>query len=598
MEATWLQELVRAMPANDQQGTPRRPSGSRPVRSQTGGDTAHAKARRSCYCLLRAEYGCSPPVRVMSPRQSTLGGTLRSAGDASPIEVRRTLDSSLMSGIAWNAGAKSAGQLLRWAATLIVARILTPADYGLFGMATVFLGLVTLVSEFGLGSAVVALRDLSDEAIAQINSLSLLFGVAAFAASIGAAGPLGRFFHSPQLPPVIMVLAAGFLIGAFKTVPSALLERDLRFKTLALVDAGQALVLAAAMVAVALLGFGYWTLVFGELLSAALSTTAIVAVRRHAFAWPRPRTLGPALTFSAHLIGSRLCWYLTSNADFAVAGRLLGKAALGAYSFAWTIAEVPLDRICALVTRVTPAVFSAVQRDHAALRRYVLRITEGLALLAWPAGFGMALVARDLVLVVLGDQWRATVGPLQVLGVSAALRSVIPIVPQVLFIVGESRRAFRYGVLGVLIMPVSFWLLGRHWGATGIAAAWLLASPLLTIPVLWLVFRRIHLPVRAYFQALWPALSACVLMSAGVLGLQRVLDLHWAPLPRLVVTALAGAAIYALACLVFHRARIEAFYRFLRDARSLERRKSSLLEQAPGGEGQLPPSNPGPREAQ
>src|SRR3989442_11978043 len=93
-----------------------------------------------------------------------------------PVADVRELDRSLVHGIAWTSGAKWAGQLLTWASTLIVARLLTPEDYGLVGMASVYLGLITLVSEFGLGAAVITLRALSEEQVAQLNGLSVLFG--------------------------------------------------------------------------------------------------------------------------------------------------------------------------------------------------------------------------------------------------------------------------------------------------------------------------------------------------------------------------------------------------------------------------------------
>src|SRR3989454_11636004 len=156
-----------------------------------------------------------------------------------PAADIRTLDRSLVQGIAWTSGAKWAGQLLGWASTLIVARLLTPADYGLVGMASIYLGLITLVSEFGLGSTVITLRDLSEHQVAQLNGLSVLFGVASFAASCAAAVPLGRFFHAPQLPAVVVVMSTAFVVTAFKTVPFSLLQRELRFRALAIVETGR-----------------------------------------------------------------------------------------------------------------------------------------------------------------------------------------------------------------------------------------------------------------------------------------------------------------------------------------------------------------------
>ena len=219
------------------------------------------------------------------------------------------LDRSLLRGLAWTSAAKWVGQLLAWGSTLIVARLLTPEDYGLVGMASIYLGVITLISEFGLGSTVITLRDLSGEQVAQLNGLSVLVGVASFALSCAAAIPLGRFFHAPELPAVVVALSTAFVVTSFKTIPYSLLQRDMRFRALAFMETGRALILAVSMIAFALLGLRYWTLVIGGLLSSVMSTAAVLALRRHRFAWPRRRSLSHALTFSGHILVGRLSWY-------------------------------------------------------------------------------------------------------------------------------------------------------------------------------------------------------------------------------------------------------------------------------------------------
>src|SRR5439155_593304 len=119
--------------------------------------------------------------------------------------------------------------------------------------------------------------------------------------------------------------------------------------------------------------------------------------------------------------GPCLGWYVSANTDFLVAGRILGKTALGFYNVAWTLASVPVDKVAALVGQVTPAFFSAVQTDRPAMRRYLLRITEGIALITFPVSLGLVLVARDFVLVVLGSKWEGTIAPLRLLAAYATL---------------------------------------------------------------------------------------------------------------------------------------------------------------------------------
>lgn len=483
-----------------------------------------------------------------------------------PVLDTRELDRSLLHGVAWASGAKWTSQVLAWVSMLIVARLLTPEDYGLVGMAWVYLGLITLVSEFSLGSTVITLRDLSEEQVAQLNGLSLLLGVGSFALSCAAAIPLGRFFDAPQLPTVVVAMSVAFLITAFKTVPFALLQRDMRFRSLALVEAAGAVLLAASMITFAVLGLRYWTLVIGGVLSATVSTGATLALRRHRLAWPRRQSLADAMTFSRRLLLARLAWFFYSNADFLIAGRILGQVALGLYSFGSTLANVPIEKIASFVSQVTPAVFSAVQKDHAALRRYLLRITEGLALITLPASLGLALVAPDFVLLTLGEKWHGAIAPLQLLALSAGLRTVTPLLSQVLAVLGEARLLMRYGVVCAVVLPTGFYLLGSRWGTVGLALIWVFVFPLFVLPVYWRVLQAIGLSNREYLRALWPAASASVLMGATVLAVQVSVGEHVSRALSFSAQVVAGVAVYGLTCAALHGERLAAFSRALRQA--------------------------------
>ena len=495
---------------------------------------------------------------VAIPSEATVSRTRGAAG---------ALDHSLLHGLAWTGTAKWGTQLLSWASTFVVARLLTPEDYGLVGMAAIYLGLVTLLSEFGLGAAVVIFRDLSLAQISQLNGLSLLFGLGSFLASCAMAVPLGHFFRAPQLPLVVVAMSSTFLITGFKTVPYALLSRDLRFKALALIDMSQALVLAVGMIGFALAGFRYWTLVLGGVLGALISAGAILKLRHPPFAWPRLKSLRQAMALSYHVIVSRLSWYAYSNADFLVAGRILGKAALGVYEFGWTLANTPVDKVTALVGQVTGPLLSVVQTEHSALRRYLVRITEGIALVTFPVSLGLALVAKDFVLLALGPRWEGTIAPLQLLAAYAGLRSITPLLAQVLVTIKDSKFVMWNSIASAIVMPVSFYYAGTRWGTVGLGAAWVLVYPLIAAGFFWRVFRKIDLPATEYFIALWPAVSGTALMAAVVLTVGALSSARWSPGWRLTTQVASGVVTYGLACLVLHGERLKAFYTVVRAAR-------------------------------
>jgi PST family polysaccharide transporter len=483
---------------------------------------------------------------------------------ARPAAAPAHSERSMFQGIAWTGGAKWASQIATWASTVLVARALSPGDYGLVGMATVFLGLVAMLGEFGLGAAVVNDRALGARQVRQLNTLSVALGVVCLGAGVAASGRLAGFFAAPALAPVVVALSVGFAVSGFRTVPLALMQRDLRFRRLALVDAGQALLVAGATVAMALGGLGYWSLVFSNLLGTAISTAVVLAQRPCGFAWPRRVEVGAALTFSWRILVSRLAWYTYSNADSLVVGRVLGQAVLGSYGLAWTLANLPIDKVSAMVIRVTPAYFAAVAGDRATLRRYFLTLTEALAMATVPATVGLALVADDFVRVVLGERWEAAAVPLRLLALYAAFRSVVPLVPQVLNAVGDARFAMWMGVASALVLPPAFYV-GTRWGAAGVAWTWVVAYPLLTAPLYARLFRALGMPARDYARALWPAATGSVGMALAVASAQHLLAAHPAP-ARLAAAVAAGGAAYLVMMATVHRPRVRAMRDVLRPA--------------------------------
>ncbi|NNM05630.1 MAG: oligosaccharide flippase family protein, partial [Gemmatimonadetes bacterium] len=264
-------------------------------------------------------------------------------------------------------------------------------------------------------------------------------------------------------------------------------------------------------------GGGYWTLVIGNLLAPIITTVSVVLLRRTALAWPRIREMKESLTFTRDQVVQTLSWYVYSNADFLVAGKVLGATPLGIYSLAWTLAQSVPEKIIGLVMRVTPAYFSAVQNDLVELRRYFLRLTEVLAIVAFPTLIGLALVTSPLVDLALEEKWAEMKAPLQILAIYAAYNSVTQLVSRVLTVRREMLFLRRIAVFLAVTLPFVFWF-GSRWGPTGIALSWLTIHPLSRIPMLMRVSRVAELSIFQYLAAYLPALVSTTAMSMAVLG--------------------------------------------------------------------------------
>jgi PST family polysaccharide transporter len=230
---------------------------------------------------------------------------------------------------------------------------------------------------------------------------------------------------------------------------------------------------------------------------------------------------------------------------------------------AFSLAMVPVDKVAAVVSQVTTSLFAAVQDNAVAARRYMLALTEGFALIGFPTTLGMALVADEFVMLVLGPNWASVVGPLRILAFYATYRSTQSLPTQVLFVTGGARLAMMNSLLTEGVLPLAFYL-GTRWGIVGVAAAWLVVHPLAAIPINWRVFNVLGMSLREYLRALWPAFTGALVMMGGVLGLQTGLPTEWSPAAHLGGVVGGAAALYAAFMLTFHRARLTAFVRIIR----------------------------------
>ncbi|MGA7541184.1 MAG: lipopolysaccharide biosynthesis protein [Steroidobacteraceae bacterium] len=476
------------------------------------------------------------------------------------------MDKHLVHGILWTAAAKWSSQIVSWGSLVIITHFVSPADFGLVTMANLYLMFARIVSQFGLGSATITLRDLAEQDIRQINAFSVLAGIVMFLLSCAVARPLGAFFRSPHLPAVVAVMSVTVLLAGVQTIPFSLLQRDFRFKLLSGIQAASTLVTALFTLVLAYLGYGYWALVNGILAGAMLSAALPICYAPRGFAWPRLKSIHHALKFSWEVLVSYLSWAFYTDADFLVAGRVLGARVLGEYSLSWNVASLPVEKVTTLVGQVTPAVFSARQTDYAELCRYVLLLTEGLSVITFPMGVGLALTAREAVPLLFGKVWVGAVVPLQILAVLGCARSVSALMSPLLTAVRNTRYLMLVNLSAALLMPCAFYL-GSHWGAAGIAAAWIFGFPIMLLALFGRAFRRIGLSAGNYFKALRPAMSGAVAMAIAV-EIIRLAALPGRPAwIGLLVEVAVGAAAYCGWLLLMHRDRVRAVAQLYRRMR-------------------------------
>ncbi|MBI2797617.1 MAG: oligosaccharide flippase family protein [Gemmatimonadetes bacterium] len=467
-----------------------------------------------------------------------------------------TTDRTFLSGVAWVGGLRLMMQAISWASTLVVVRFIAPADYGIMGMAGAVLLVAGLLAEFGIAGAVLTTADLSEDDAARLNGLAVAVGLAVALLVAAAAPLLGLFFREPRLVPVLWALAATFVLDGVRTVPSAMLQRQLRYKRSAAIESARSLAMTASVLSLAIAGAGYWALVTGAVLGAVVATGLAIAlspVRIAVGFSDRLRT--PLRTAKDFLIG-RLAWQAYTNGDVILVGRLRSVTDLGQYTLAWNIASLPGEKLTNLLTVVSSSFFASLRHDLPAMRRYLLLLTEGIAVLTWPVLAGIALVAPDAVPLLWGEQWRPAVRPMQLLVSYAALSSLGVPFGQVLAATGQVAQGRRNALFSCSLMLPAFYLAASQSGIVAVAACWLLLYPLIYLRPYLLVRETLSIPVRDYARALVPAASITAVLVGTVLALRLIVTGPMSPRARFALEVTAGALAVGAALGLGYRHRL------------------------------------------
>jgi O-antigen/teichoic acid export membrane protein len=453
------------------------------------------------------------------------------------------LQSRVIRSTGWLAAARLGTQGVSWAATLLLARFLTPQDYGLFAMALATLAFLQLFQECGLGTAIIQRPDITPE---QLNAVFWI--VASTSLGITLIGALGAplaaaFYREPRLVGTTRVLALIFLLNALGMIPYNLLTRTIEFPRRSLAEVSGVIAGVSTSLPLAYLGHGVWALVLGHLAGALVRNGALIML----CGWfPAPAVsfgqVRGMLAFGLRLSAVEALGTVSTALNRMIIGRFTGSLGLGLFAMADTLSTGAHRISTSLVNQFSLPVFSAIQEDEAVLRRSFLRLSKYLAVVAVPAQVGLALVASDLVRVLLSGQWLAMIGLLKVLCL-AGIAYVLPLpVSALLTARGRAQTLLRLAGLATVLSAAAF-LAGSPLGLAGIAAAWIVVYPPFRVYLLWLGLRELRIAPRQYVECIGPSLVAVTAMALAVLSMQALLapPSGWV---SLALSAIVGGLAY------------------------------------------------------
>jgi len=448
----------------------------------------------------------------------------------------KSLRRRVRDGVFWLTAVKIGGQLISWSITIYVMRLLSPSDYGLMAMAGVYIGFVALFNEVGLGAAIVQKKNLDIEDRSNIHWTMLLVNLGLYALSFFLAPLVAAFYSEPRVTNVIRVLSIVLVVRALGLVSNSMLSRELGFKR-----QSQAALLGNLSGAVSALwfarsGLGVWSLVYGNIINEVVTNLLLFLF----YPWKPNLSFSlvkvkDSIHFGSKVAVARLLWYLSSNIDLLIAGKILGKTHLGYYTMA----------------QVSFPVFSKVQDNAALLTRYYLKIVNVGAFVSFPVCWGIFLVAESAVPLFLSEKWMPSILPLQILSTVTAFRAIRLFNAPLETAVGRPEITIRNFMIIIPVLGISFFV-GSSYGLKGLAYSWL-AFPFVSLITTSITLKLIGLSLYAYLKEIrHPVLATLFMVFAVLLGQKGIL-VNYGLVPQLAGSVGLGVGSYLLYYTIFYR---------------------------------------------
>jgi O-antigen/teichoic acid export membrane protein len=466
----------------------------------------------------------------------------------------QNLAKATLHGAFWAYASNYSGKLLVFISTAVLARLLLKEDFGIAGYALVVIGLLEVLEGLGIGPAIVY-HQTDPKKLDTAFWIGLAVGLTLFLLTWFIAAPLaGTFFRDARAVPITRVLGLEFIIGAFALVHAATLTKKLAFGHKFVPEMSRSVSKGIASIALALLGFGAWSLILGHLAGVLVQTIAywLVVPWRPAlhFQQKAARTF---LSYGASVASINVLGILILNMDYLVIGRFMGAAALGVYTLAFRVPELLVKQFCNILGNVTFPVYAQMRDDPQALKRGFLMTTRYMTMITIPLGLGLALVAGPFVLTVFTGKWAEAIPVMAAISIYTLLRSLVFNAGSVYKATGKPGLLSRLNFIQALVTAPALWWVAVTYG-TILAVAWMQVLLAFCFGMVKMVMaaRLVDAPLRELAKTFYPSLAAGGLMATAVLATAQFLT-DVIPLGQLVVETAVGALVYGGAIFLLQR---------------------------------------------
>lgn len=433
---------------------------------------------------------------------------------------------------------------------IVLARLLTPQDYGLIGMVAIIVGFLGMFQYLGLSTATIKWSELNHQQVSTLFWLNVGLSAAIMLLTIAAAPLAAWFYKEPRLVGITIGYGFAVLVTGFAIQHEAILIRQMRFAVTAAIEISAIAIGLAVAIVAALYGAGYWALVINQMVLAVVTVIGAWTACRWRPSLPtRGAGVRSMVSYGGNITGFNIMSYFARNLDNLLLGKFWGAYQLGVYSRAYQMLLMPMSQINGPLMSVAVPALSRLTDSPARYRAAFLKIVEKIAMVTMPGVVFMIATSDWLVLFLLGPKWNDTGRIFMLLGIAAIVQPVTRSALWLFTTQGRARELFNWGIISAIIAVASI-VGGLRWGALGVAAGYAASDLLLTTPLLfWFAGRRGPVKTTDFYVTIAPAFCASVCSLAVLLICRPWLGAWPTVLGRLitcaVITIVVSLAVFA-----------------------------------------------------
>jgi len=461
-----------------------------------------------------------------------------------------TLTGRIAHGLSWSLASRIFTQGFQFIFGIVLARLLTPEDFGVVGMLFVITGFALAFSDAGLSSSLIYDQSATEAHFSTVFWLQVLLGVFLTGVFFVGGAVIARFYDLPVLDPLTKLISLIFVVQSLGQTHAAMLSKQLRFKELAVVSVGATAASGLVAVILAWRQYGVWSLAWQQLLAAAMTTALLWTMSK----WRPSFTFDPGAAkghgrYGLYLMGHTSINYWLRNGDKIAIGKIVGAHDLGIYTRAYSLMLLPLNNIGAVLGQVMFPALSQLQNNLPQFRAVYRRALLAVAFVMFPLMAGLAALCEPFVLFLLGPRWAEVVPVLQILSLVGLLQSIVFPVGWIFTALGKTKEQFKLSIILGVFFVVAV-AVGVQFGIIGVAwayAAWTLLSAYLNLLI---AGRFIDFPVWQVVRSVARSFVLSIVMAGTVFALDRMVFHEYYPWARLIIGFVIGCAVYFGICFV------------------------------------------------